>query len=84
MKSLTITFCVTIVVILSLLQERENQKLRRTNSELLETLEQHEKILKDLSKANKKIKELEKIKDKYNYECLPENNYETFRNNEQK
>lgn len=82
MKSFTITVCVTILALFSLLQESEIKKLRITNSELLEALDNHEATLKDLSKANKRIKELEKFKDKYNYECLPENNYETFRNNE--
>jgi len=63
-------------------QEYEKSKLRETNSVLVESLEQYDRTLKDLSKANRKIKELEKIRDKYYHECLPENNYETSRNYE--
>lgn len=72
-----------IIIVLLLFINNKNDNLHLETRELSERIEVHEKTLKDLSKANKRIKELEKIRDKYYHECLLENNYEAFRNNQQ-
>lgn len=83
MKTFLVMFCVALIMTV-FGQEYEKSKLRETNSVLVESLEKYENTLKDLSKANRKIKELEKIRDKYYHECLPEIEYEIGRNYEQK